>query len=119
MEQRKREFAILRSYGASDWQIYKLVFSESTVLLLTSVIWGLIVGLGLSILFNGFFEFMDVFITPLSTITSGVTLKRLIIFDIAGLIGTLTLTLVAMLIATFFSTRSSIKAKISLVVREL
>ncbi|WP_455463152.1 FtsX-like permease family protein, partial [Candidatus Hodarchaeum mangrovi] len=81
MEQRKREFAILRSYGASDRQIYKLVFSESAVLLLTSVIWGLIIGLGLSILFNGFFEFIDVFITPLSTLASGVTLKRLIIFD--------------------------------------
>ncbi|MHA1543103.1 MAG: ABC transporter permease [Candidatus Hodarchaeales archaeon] len=58
MEKRKKEFAILRSYGASDGQIYKIVFSETIVLLLTSVIWGLLIGLGLSVLFNPYFEMM-------------------------------------------------------------
>ncbi|MFX0184150.1 MAG: FtsX-like permease family protein [Candidatus Hodarchaeota archaeon] len=119
MEQRKKEFAILQSYGASQRQIYKVVFSETIVLLLTSVVWGLFIGIGLSILFNGFFEFMDVFITPLSTIIAGGPINRVLIFDWVGLLGTISITFVAMLIATFLSARGSAKAKISEVVREL
>lgn len=120
MEQRKKEFAILRSYGASQRQIYKVVFSETIVLLLTSVIWGLFIGLGLSILFNPFFEFMDVFITPLSALTSGGSqVKRLLIFNWLDLLITMTITFLAMLLATFLSVRGASRAKISTVVREL
>ncbi len=120
MEQRKKEFAILRSYGASSNQIYKVVFGESVILLLTSVVWGAVIGFGLSILFNGFFEFIDIFITPFSTIiSSGGGLRRLLIFNIPGLAFTLSLTFISMLFATFVSVRSTSKAKISTVVREL
>ncbi|MFX0125893.1 MAG: ABC transporter permease, partial [Candidatus Hodarchaeota archaeon] len=120
MEQRKKEFAILRSYGASQRQIYKVVFSETIVLLLTSVLWGLFIGLGLSILFNPFFGFMDIFITPLSAlVTGGSQIDRLIIFDWVELLFTMLVTFFAMLIATFLSVRSASKAKISTVVREL
>ncbi|MFX0210159.1 MAG: ABC transporter permease, partial [Candidatus Hodarchaeota archaeon] len=120
MEQRKKEFAILRSYGASQRQIYKVVFSETIVLLLTSVLWGLFIGLGLSILFNPFFGFMDLFITPLSALaTGGSQLNRLLVFDWVELLFTMLVTFFAMLIATFLSVRSASKAKISTVVREL
>jgi ABC-type lipoprotein release transport system permease subunit len=120
MEQRKKEFAILRSYGASQGQIYKVVFSETIVLLLTSVLWGLFIGLGLSILFNPFFGFMDLFITPLSTLTTGGSqLNRLLVFDWVELLFAMLVTFFAMLIATFLSVRSASKAKISTVVREL
>ncbi|MHA1945163.1 MAG: FtsX-like permease family protein [Candidatus Hodarchaeales archaeon] len=120
MEKRKKEFAILRSYGASDRQIYKIVFSETIVLLLTSVIWGLIVGLGLSVLFNPYFETMDIFITPLSVLSGGGGgLKRVLIFDWGNLIFTLGVTFLAMILSTFFSVRSASRAKISTVVREL
>lgn len=120
MEQRKKEFAILRSYGASQGQIYKVVFSETIVLLLTSVIWGLFIGLGLSILFNPLFEFMDVFITPLSALaTGGPQVKRLLVFNWVELLMTMIVTFLAMLFATFLSVRGASKAKISTVVREL
>ncbi len=120
MEQRKKEFAILRSYGASNRQIYKVVFSETIVLLLLSVVWGLFIGLGLSILFNGFFEFIEIFITPLSTIVAtGGSLQRVLVFDLVGLIFTISITFIFMLIATFLSVRSAVKEKISTVVREL
>jgi ABC-type lipoprotein release transport system permease subunit len=113
MEKRKKEFAVLRSYGASQRQVYKIVFSEATVLLLTAVVWGLIVGLGLSILFNPFFEFMD-FMLGISS-----QIKRVLVFDAVGLIFTLAITLFAMLFATFISVRGVSKAKISTVIREL
>ena len=120
MEKRKKEFAILRSYGASDGQIYKIVFSETIVLLLTSVIWGLLIGLGLSVLFNPYFETMDIFITPLSVLSGGgAGLKRVLIFDMANLAFTLGVTFFAMILSTFISVRSASRAKISTVVREL
>ncbi len=120
MEKRKKEFAILRSYGSSERQIYKIVFSETIVLLLTSVLWGLLIGLGLSVLFNPFFETMDVFLTPLSVLAGGgAELSRLIVFDWGSLGFTLGVTFLAMILSTFFSVRSASRAKISTVVREL
>ncbi len=120
MEKRKKEFAILRSYGASVRQIYKIVFSETIVLLLTAVLWGLLVGLGLSVLFNPFFELIDVFVTPLSVLAGGGSaLSRLIVFDWGSLGVTLSVTFLAMMLATFLSVRSASRAKISTVVREL
>ncbi len=120
MEKRKKEFAVLRSYGASERQIYKIVFSETFVLLLTSVLWGLIVGLGLSVLFNPFFELIDIFITPMAAMaTGGSQLDRLLIFDWWSLGFTLSVTLLAMTLATFLSVRGASRAKISTVVREL
>jgi ABC-type lipoprotein release transport system permease subunit len=120
MEKRKKEFAVLRSYGASERQIYKIVFSETIVLLLTSVIWGLLIGLGLSVLFNPFFELIAVFISPLSAITGGGSqLDRLLILDWGSLGFTLFVTFLAMILATFLSVRGASRAKISTVVREL
>jgi ABC-type lipoprotein release transport system permease subunit len=96
------------------------VFSETIVLLLTSVLWGLLIGLGLSVLFNPFFETIDIFITPLSALAgSGSTLDRLLIFDWVSLGFTLGVTFLAMILSTFLSIRSAVRAKISTVVREL
>ncbi|MFW9853746.1 MAG: FtsX-like permease family protein [Candidatus Thorarchaeota archaeon] len=120
MEQRKKEFAILQSYGASRRQIYKVVFSETIVMLLTSVIWGLLIGLGLAILFNAFFEFIDIFVTPLSALFGGGTgLSRLLVFDWPSLVVTMLVTFFAMILATFLSVRGAMTSKISVVVREL
>ncbi|MHA1940423.1 MAG: ABC transporter permease [Candidatus Hodarchaeales archaeon] len=120
MEKRKKEFAVLRSYGASERQIFKIVFSETIVLLLTAVLWGLLVGLGLSVLFNPFFETLDIFITPISAISgAGSELNRLLVFDWWSLGFTLFVTFLAMMLSTFFSVRGAARAKISTVVREL
>ncbi|MFW9930020.1 MAG: FtsX-like permease family protein, partial [Candidatus Thorarchaeota archaeon] len=118
LEKRKKEFAILRSYGASKGQIYKIVFSESIVLLLTAVTWSLLIGLGLSVLFNGFFEFINVFVTPVSTLVN-FQIKRIIIFDWIRILITLSLVFVSMLIATFISLRGALKANISNQLRQL
>jgi hypothetical protein len=104
----------------ADFVISLLAATLATfIFILTSVIWGLFIGIGLSILFNGFFEFMDVFITPLSAIIAGGPINRVLIFDWVGLLGTISITFFAMLIATFLSVRGTAKAKISEVVREL
>jgi ABC-type antimicrobial peptide transport system permease subunit len=120
MEKRKKEFAIMRSYGASRGQVYKVVFSETIVFLLTAIIWGLLIGIGLAYLFNGFFEFMDIFVAPFSVVASGGTvLPRLLTFDPVMLLVTLGLSFVTMLLATYLSVRGAVKANISTVVRQL
>jgi len=119
LEKRKKEFAILRSYGASRGQIYKIIFSETFVLLLTAVVWGFLIGLGLSLLFNGFFELVNVFLTPVSVLASGSQLQRILIYDWARIGLTLALIFVSMLIATFISLRGALKANISNQLRQL
>ena len=56
MKRRLREFAVLRTLGASRGQVYKIAISENAVLMMVSVIWGIMIGLGLSYMMNGFFE---------------------------------------------------------------
>lgn len=118
MERRKKEFAIMRSFGASKKQVYKIVFSETIILLLTAVIWGLLIGIGLSYLFNGFFEFMMIFIKPASSLASG-SIPRLLIFDWFSLFLTLLLSFGSMMFAVLISVRGAIKSNISTVVRQL
>ncbi|MFW9998186.1 MAG: FtsX-like permease family protein [Candidatus Odinarchaeota archaeon] len=118
MEKRKKEFAIIQSYGGSKGQLYKVVFSETIVLLLTAIIWGLLIGLGLSVLFNGFFEFMSLFITPLNLV-AGFRLDRILVYNLPDLLFTLGVTFTAMLFATFLSVYVTLKGKISTEVREL
>jgi len=118
MEKRKKEFAVIQSYGASKMQIYKIVFSETIVLLLTSVVWGLFIGIGLAYLFNPFFEFFAFFTTP-RNLTTGYTLERILIFDLPNLIAILTITFLTMIFATYLSVRGAIGAKISTELREL
>ncbi|MHA2362562.1 MAG: FtsX-like permease family protein [Candidatus Hodarchaeales archaeon] len=118
LEKRKKEFAILRSYGATQTQIYKIVVSETIVLLLTAVLWGLLIGLGLTFLFNGFFEFINLFLSSPSVITS-YQIKRILIFDPIRIFLTLSLVFVSMLIATFVSLRGAVKANIVTQLRQL
>ena len=56
MKRRLREFAVLRTLGASRGQVYKIAISENAVLMMVSVIWGIMIGLGLGYMMNGFFE---------------------------------------------------------------
>ena len=62
MKRRLREFAVLQTLGASRGQIYKTAISENAVLMLVSVIWGIMVGLALSFMMNGFFEIIGEFL---------------------------------------------------------
>jgi len=58
MKKRMREFAVLQTIGATRGQVYKIAISENAVLMMVSVVWGIGIGLGLSYLMNGFFEFI-------------------------------------------------------------
>lgn len=57
-KRRMREFAVLQTVGASRWQVYKIAVGENALVMFISVVLGLMVGIGLSYLMNGFFELL-------------------------------------------------------------
>ncbi|MCY3410704.1 MAG: ABC transporter permease [Candidatus Heimdallarchaeota archaeon] len=101
MERRKREFAVLQTVGSTSSQVYTVAFGENFLIMLTSVIWGTISGLGLSYLMNGFFSFI-------ADILGIGGLPRVVTIDWLSLAFNGSLILAGMLIATLFSVRSSV-----------
>ncbi len=110
MERRKREFAVLRAIGSRKSQIYKLALGENTMLVLTSVIWGSIIGMGITYQFNGVFELFSVFL-------GGGTLNRIVAIPFGTLITIGLLTTIGMLIATIISVRSAANQDLSTATR--
>jgi cell division protein FtsX len=111
IEKRKQEFATLRAIGAQKSQIYKLALGENTLMMATASIWGIFIGIGISYLFNGVFEFLGFFIG------TNVSLTRYVIIPVDQLIIIGIVTLLGMLIATMLSIRSAANQDLSLATR--
>jgi ABC-type lipoprotein release transport system permease subunit len=110
MKRRLREFAVLQTLGASRGQVYKTAVSESAVLMLVSVIWGILVGLALSFMMNGFFEIIGDFL-------GRGTLKRVVFIPWAQL-GLIALaTFLGMLLAVAMSAISAARQDLSIATR--
>ena len=56
LNQKKKELAILQAIGASPGQIIRLVLFEILSIVFFSMVLGIILGMGLSLAFNGFFN---------------------------------------------------------------
>jgi putative ABC transport system permease protein len=110
MERRKREFAVLQTIGASRKQIYKTALGENALMMLTSVIWGIIIGIGASFQLNGLFAFIGVVLGR-----EGVPRIVEIPWLTIGIIGIATYT--GMLIATVISIRSAARQDLSVATR--
>ncbi|MCY3411068.1 MAG: ABC transporter permease [Candidatus Heimdallarchaeota archaeon] len=112
MERRRREFAVLRAIGARKSQIYKLALGENTMMVLTAVVWGSIIGLGITFQFNGVFELFGAFL-------GAGPLDRIVMFPFStvsfiGIGATL-----GMLLATMISVRSAANQDLSIATRVL
>lgn len=110
MERRSKEFAVLRAIGARKSQIYKLALGENFLMIGAAVIWGSIIGIGITYQFNGVFEVFGIFLGsgPLDRI---VTFPWLTV-TLIGIATTL-----GMLIATMISVRSAANQDLSLATR--
>ncbi|MHA2252324.1 MAG: ABC transporter permease [Candidatus Kariarchaeaceae archaeon] len=110
MERRRYEFAVLRAIGAKKLQIYKLAIGESTLMILTAVIWGIIIGAGITYIFNGVFVVFSIFL-------GGGFLDRQIVFPwISVILIGLGMTL-GMLLATLLSVRGAARQDLSMATR--
>lgn len=102
MERRKREFAVLQTVGAQSSQIYITAFGENFLIMLTSVFWGILAGLGLSYMMNGFIQFIGSFL-------GRGDLPRTIIINWEMILLNGVIILAGMLIATLLSVISSVR----------
>ena len=107
IERRKQEFSILRAIGTTKWQIYKLTFGENTLMMITAIVWGAIIGVLISFLFNGFFEFFA------EIIRISPSVPRLITFPFFELGIICIVALIGMLLATGLSVRSATNQDLS------
>jgi ABC-type lipoprotein release transport system permease subunit len=110
MKRRLREFAVLQTLGASRGQVYKTAVSESAVLMLVSVIWGILVGLALSFMMNGFFEMIGDFL-------GRGTLQRVVFIPWAQLALIALATFFGMLLAVAMSAISAARQDLSIATR--
>ena len=110
MKRRLREFAVLQTLGASRGQVYKTAVSESAVLMLVSVIWGVLVGLALSFMMNGFFEIIGDFL-------GRGTLRRVVFIPWALLALIALATFLGMLLAVAMSAISAARQDLSIATR--
>ena len=56
LNQRQKELAVLQAIGASPNQIYRLVLFEILSIVIVSMALGIVLGVGLALSFNGFFD---------------------------------------------------------------
>ncbi|MHA1911136.1 MAG: FtsX-like permease family protein [Candidatus Kariarchaeaceae archaeon] len=110
MERRKREFAVLQTIGASRRQIYKTALGENALMMLTSVVWGIIIGIGASFQMNGLFIFIGIILGR-----GGVTRIVEIPWGTIAIIGIATYA--GMLVATVLSVRSAARQDLSVATR--
>ena len=111
IERRRFEFAILRSIGATKFQIYKLALGENSLMMLTGCIWGTLIGLAMAYQFNGVFSFVNSIFNATSNIS------RLVHVPVLELIILTAATFLGMLLATLISLRSAANQDLSLATR--
>lgn len=110
IKRRMREFAVLQTVGATRLQIYKIAIGENALVMFVSVIFGLLVGLGLSYQMNGFFSFMgDIF-------TRG-SLDRVVFLPWPLILGISGAIFLGMLVAVAFSAISAARQDLAVSTR--
>jgi len=112
IKRRMREFAVLQTVGASRWQVYKIAVGENALVMFVSVVMGLLVGIGLSYLMNGFFELLGLILG----IGSG-SLQRLVFFPWPVILGISGAIFVGMLIAVAVSAVSAARQDLAVSTR--
>lgn len=115
LSQRKRELAILQAIGASPNQVTRLVLFEILSIIIVSMVLGVLLGLGISWAFNGFFGIFG-FIFQIF-LGSGTPIDRELIwpwFELGLVNGSV---LLAVFIALFFTTRRALKSDLAMVLK--
>ena len=97
---RSKEFAILRAVGSTKGQIYKIALSEVISVLIFALISGVLLGLGLSYMFNGFFALMNELSGSLTY-----NLPRLLVYPWDQIGWSMIITSIIIVIATILPTR--------------
>ena len=115
LSQKKKDLAILQAIGASPNQVIRLILFEILSIVLVSMVLGVILGVGISRAFNGFFAIFG-FIFQIFGGTNTPINRELIWpwWELLLVNGTVMLVVV---VALFFTTRRALKADLSMVLK--
>ena len=117
LNQKKKELAILQAIGASPSQIIRLVLFEILSIVFFSMILGIMLGMGLSLAFNGFFNIFGFLFQLFSGTGEEAVISRILQWP-WWVITQVTLgVMTVVVIALVFTTRRALRADLAVVLK--
>ena len=115
LTQRQKELAVLQAIGASPNQIYRLVLFEILSIVVVSMALGILLGVGLALSFNGFFNVFG-FIFQIF-IGSSTTIDRTLIYPWTQIVLVSLAVFTAVVISLLLTTRRALTADLASVLK--
>ena len=115
LSQRQKELAVLQAIGASPNQIIRLVLFEILSIVMVSMALGIVLGIGLALSFNGFFDVFGFIFQIFGGSTT--TIQRTLVYPWAQIILVSLAVFVAVVVALLVTTRRALKADLASVLK--
>ncbi|MCH1540086.1 MAG: FtsX-like permease family protein [Candidatus Poseidonia sp.] len=115
LSQRQKELAVLQAIGASPTQIIRLVLFEILSIVMVSMALGILLGVGLALSFNGFFDVFGFIFQIFGGSTT--TIQRTLVYPWAQIILVSLAVFAAVVVALLVTTRRALKADLASVLK--
>ena len=115
LSQRQKELAVLQAIGASPNQIIRLVLFEILSIVMVSMALGIVLGLGVALSFNGFFDIFGFIFQIFGG--SSTTIERTLVYPWTQLLLVSLSVFTAVVIALLVTTRRALKSDLASVLK--
>ena len=115
LSQRQKELAVLQAIGASPNQIIRLVLFEILSIVMVSMVLGIVLGVGLALSFNGFFDVFGFIFQIFGGSTT--TIQRTLVYPWTQIILVSLAVFSAVVVALLVTTRRALKADLASVLK--
>ena len=115
LSQRQKELAVLQAIGASPNQIIRLVLFEILSIVVVSMALGIVLGVGLALSFNGFFDVFGFIFQIFGGSTT--TIQRTLVYPWSQIILVSLAVFAAVVVALLVTTRRALKADLASVLK--
>ena len=115
LSQRQKELAVLQAIGASPNQIIRLVLFEILSIVMVSMMLGILLGVGLALSFNGFFDVFGFIFQIFGGSTT--TIQRTLVYPWSQIILVSLAVFAAVVVALLVTTRRALKADLASVLK--
>ena len=115
LSQRQKELAVLQAIGASPNQIIRLVLFEILSIVMVSMVLGIVLGVGLALSFNGFFDIFGFIFQIFGGSTT--TIQRTLVYPWTQIILVSLAVFAAVVVALLVTTRRALKADLASVLK--
>ncbi|MEK9731538.1 MAG: FtsX-like permease family protein [Candidatus Poseidoniales archaeon] len=115
LSQRQKELAVLQAIGASPNQIIRLVLFEILSIVMVSMTLGIVLGIGLALSFNGFFDVFGFIFQIFGG--SSTTIQRTLVYPWLQIIMVSIAVFAAVVVALLVTTRRALKADLASVLK--